>query len=142
MQTVHFIAAVSLAIMTMLGTVVGTVWRVSKYLQHHETMMIKLMNDHQILDNREFAAIRMELDQSGDTIRHDFGEVGTAIRQKLHEMELEASETQKANLEVFARRESVYSITSEISRDVKILMGKLHDVDVKVSIIHRNGNHK
>lgn len=140
MSTLQIVIMGCTAVFTVLTTVIGTVWKVSQRLSAHDALVLKAMSEHQLLDNKEFSAIRSELDQSGDTIRNEFGEVGAAIRQKLHDMELQASETQKKNLELFARRESVYNLTNQISSDVKSLIEKIHGIDVKVSSIYRNGN--
>lgn len=50
------------------------------------------MAAHELDDERRFGEIRSSIDSAGDTIRREFGETAGAIRQHMHQMELQSSE--------------------------------------------------
>ena len=121
-------------LLTAVITIIGTTWKVSRALSRQENTFIGIMSAHQLSDNVEFNRIRAEIDQSGDMIRRENEEVGTALREKLHDIELSMLADRNTNLNTFARRESFYEVTKEMSVDIKTLIGKVHELDSKMFI--------
>ena len=109
-------------LLTASGTIAVTTWKVSRFLSSFETDITKLINDHQLSDNIEFGKIRKEIDETGDTVRHEFGETSAALRTHLHKVELTISESKVNNLETFIKRTSFYETIKEINEDVKDLI--------------------
>ena len=109
-------------LLTASGTIAVTTWKVSRFLSSFETDITKLINDHQLSDTTEFGRIRKEIDETGDTIRHEFGETSAALRTHLHRVELAISENKVDNLETFIKRSSFYETIKEINEDVKNLI--------------------
>lgn len=109
-------------LITASGTIAVTTWKVSRFLSAFETNITKLINDHQLSDNIEFNKIRKEIDESGDTLRHEFGETATSLRTHLHNIQLDISDNKVENLETFIKRTSFYEVVKEMNEDIKQLI--------------------
>lgn len=122
-------------IITVMITVGGTSWKVSRIIATHETVITKIMSDHQLSDTEEFAKVRVEIDQQGDIIRREFGETGLALRQGIHNLEISLLENKASNLETFARRQSMIDVNKEMVGTVKELVTKVDNLGIEVAKI-------
>lgn len=78
----------AMVVCTVIGTVIGTTWRVSRIVGKYDTTLIELMSQHELADTRRFADTRAYIIEMGDTVRREVGEEGHAIRQKIYEIEM------------------------------------------------------
>lgn len=124
-------------IITILITVAGTSWKVSRIISTHEAKLLKVINEHQISDNSEFSKVRVEIGLTANDIRNEFGETGFALRQGIHNLELSLSETKASNFETFARRESMIAVNKEIAGNLKELVDKVEGLTIQVAKIDR-----
>lgn len=122
---------------TIIITVIGTTWTVSRILSRHEIKLTNMLTEHQLSDNAEFARIRHELNLKGDDIRREFGETGLSLRQGVHDLEMAISENKTYNIEVFARRESMIAVSKEIADNLKALVEKVDVMGKEVASMSR-----
>lgn len=117
---------------TVIGTAITTTWRVGRTLDARDGALVKLMADHELSDVQRFAAVRTEISENCETIRHDFGETGIALRQKMHEMEMWGRDNhlQKRTFEIVTSeiKDSLKSITDKVDaqmiRDARVDRGR------------------
>lgn len=101
----HFGTAAIVAgfILNLLATVAVVTWRLS----HIETSLVAAIG-------RE----RKEIDGQFEMLRKETGEMGHALREKIREVELFSRDT-------FMRRDSFYTVQTEIKAEMKTLGDKL-----------------
>lgn len=97
--------------LTVLLTAVGTTWRVSRILSKYDTTLIQIMADHELSDTKRFAEVHSKIIESGDQVRHDVGEMGAAIRQKIYEVEMWGRDNLVPRIEFKAVAEKVEAFT-------------------------------
>lgn len=71
-----------------VATVAGTAWRVRSLLSQTETAILDKMNSHEIEDQKRFAAVDRTISAASAKTLHDAGEMGSALRQHMHEAEM------------------------------------------------------
>lgn len=114
--------ALATFLFTVLGTAVTTTWRVGRILDDRDRVIIKMMNDHELADARRFSEANENIGEMGEVLRREFGETGTALRQKMHDMET-------WNRDTFLRRQSFYEGTKEMASDIKRLLDQVARMD-------------
>lgn len=112
---------IATGIITAIGTVAITTWKVSRFLSNYESKIASLINDHKADDAREFNKIRAEMDQQGDILRHEVGETASSLRTHMHNIELTLGVTKSENLDTFLKRSSFYAVVTELTSDIKEL---------------------
>ena len=110
--------AVATFLFTVFGTAITTTWRVSRMIEERDSKLIAMMSNHELSDTERFAAVRQEVASRSDELRHEFGETGAAIREKMHEMEMWGRDNnlQKGSFKI---------VTDEIKESIKTISTKL-----------------
>ncbi len=116
--------AIATFLFTVFGTAVTTTWRVGRMLDSRDKTFLKLMTDHELADVHRFSEVSAQISHTGETLRREFGETGTALRTKMHEMET-------WNRDTFLRRQSFYEATKEMASDIKSLVSKVTRMDAR-----------
>lgn len=96
---------------TVLGTAMTTTWRIGRMLDVRDKNFLHLMNEHEIADVNRFADVRQRMIEGNETLRHEFGETGNALRQHMHEMEMWGRDN---NLQKNSFDKAVETITASI----------------------------
>lgn len=133
-------------VVALAGGIIGTTWRVAAAVGKHDqaiskqianlgTVVTGLMNAHEQLDLQRFAAVNANIDQTSDTLRHEFGETGLALREQLHLMEVAGLKQDATNIEKFLQRNSFYKMTDEMSANIKGLVKKVDDMAIELAAI-------
>lgn len=110
--------ALATFVFTVLGTVVGTTWRVGRLLDQRDSGLIKMIADHELADVERFAAIRSDVSDAGERIRREFGETGYALRQKMTDIELWGRDN-------YLQKVPFYKVTEKLSEDIQRLADKI-----------------
>lgn len=97
---------------TVFGTAVTTTWRVSRMLAIRDAHFLKIMAAHELADVSRFADVRQKIDERSETLRHEFGETGNALRQKMHEMEMWGRDN---NLQKNSFYKAIETVTTSIN---------------------------
>lgn len=103
---------------TVFGTAITTTWGVSRMLNSRDRAFIKMMTDHEVADVERFASVGREIVISRDTLRSEFGETGSALRQKMTDMELWGRDNN-------VHKSSFYHVTNAISASITALGSKI-----------------
>ncbi len=81
-----FIAAIG-SVITILGTMIGTTWRMRAELDRRDAVLTKMLTDHELADVVRFGEVKNEIGIASDRIRREFGETGHGLREKIRETE-------------------------------------------------------
>ena len=76
------------AFITAIATTARVTWKVGAMLDERDNKIAQLISQHELKDVERFAAAQDNLRAMGETVRHEFGETGAALRQRMHEMEM------------------------------------------------------
>ena len=79
---------VASAFVTAVATTARVTWKVGSMLDERDNQIAKLISEHELQDVERFAKAQDNLRELGETVRHEFGETGLALRQKMHDMEM------------------------------------------------------
>lgn len=111
---------------TVACTAIATTWSMSRMMAKRDANLIAMMSAHELADAQRFAAVRTEIGDLGESVRHEFGETSAALRQKMHDMEMWGRDynLSKRTFEI---------VTGEIKEVIKTLVVKVDNV------IMRNG---
>ncbi len=112
-----FYLQVGMFLLTIFGTAILTTWRVGRALDARDSVSISLINAHEQKDAERFASVHGDI----ETVRHDFGETGAALRQRMHEMEMWGRDNNlsKRTFEI---------VTGEIKESIKTVSEKVDNV--------------
>lgn len=106
------VLAAATFVFTVFGTAITTTWRVSRMLAVRDAHFLKMMAAHELADVNRFADVRQKIHEGSETLRHEFGETGNALRQKMHDMEMWGRDN---NLQKNSFYKAIETVTASIS---------------------------
>lgn len=109
-----YIALAAFAV-NMIGTIVGVTWKLSRVelsLRQAITIERREIDEHM---ERQLGEIDDRLERQS----REFGETASALRQKVHEVEVWARDT-------FVRRDGFYKVKDELSAEIKGVAAQIY----------------
>ena len=115
----------------VLCTIVGTTWSVRTLLEKRDTALVEMINKHEISDITRFGEVHAQIFEISSKFSNNLGEIGHALREQLHKLEMLQQKTVSDNLMLFVRKESFFSIIKSMDTrfdkiDTKLDNLKLH----------------